>query len=208
MRNGWPWSRGTSSATVRPCGTRSALRGGSICLMGSGVMGPVAADPRASRAHALRPEPSTVADFPFRYASRDVCHRQQRTGRKPLTPPSAAPLWPVQPPLHRDAQPLVPKSQGGAHAAWLHRICPSQIHALFAAFALQMECRRAEALRSRPELALFEDWALRETDDFYERACASVRLRGLWLGAATAARLLKVVWIGPAATGLLSCGCR
>ena len=102
----------------------------------------------------------------------------------------------------------MPKSHGGAHAAWLHRICPSQIHALFAAFELQMECQRAEALRSRPELALFEEWALRETDDSCERACASVRLRGLWLGAATVARLLKEVWIAPGATGLLSCGCR
>lgn len=81
------------------------------------------------------------------------------------------------PPAQRDAHHLVPKSRGGVHTAWLHRICHRQVHALFTEAELERELSSVEALRTHPGMAPFLGWVRRKPDGFFQRTRKSDRLR-------------------------------
>lgn len=81
------------------------------------------------------------------------------------------------PPSQRDAHHLVPKSKGGRHTAYLHRICHRQIHALLTETELARQFNTVEALLAHPEIALFVAWVKNKPDDFMERTRKSQRLR-------------------------------
>ena len=77
----------------------------------------------------------------------------------------------------RDAHHLVPKSKGGRHTEYLHRICHRQIHALLTETELARQFNSVEALLAHPDIALFVDWVRTKPDDFMERTRKSQRLR-------------------------------
>lgn len=81
------------------------------------------------------------------------------------------------PPSQRDAHHLVPKSRGGVHTAWLHRICHRQVHALFSEVELERDYHDVDALRQHPEMARFLTWVRRRPDGFFERTRKSSRIR-------------------------------
>jgi hypothetical protein len=82
------------------------------------------------------------------------------------------------PAAQRDAHHLVPKSRGGVHTVWLHRICHRQVHALFTETELARQLHRAEALRAHPDMQRFLEWVRRKPNDFFERTRKSERLKG------------------------------
>lgn len=77
----------------------------------------------------------------------------------------------------RDAHHLIPKSKGGRHTEYLHRICHRQIHALFTETELARQLNSVEALLAHPDIALFVSWVKGKPDDFMERTRKSQRLR-------------------------------
>lgn len=77
----------------------------------------------------------------------------------------------------RDAHHLVPKSKGGRHTEFLHRICHRQVHALFTETELARQYATVEALLAHPEMARFVAWVRTKPDDFFERTRKSQRLR-------------------------------
>ena len=81
------------------------------------------------------------------------------------------------PPSQRDAHHLVPKSKGGRHTAYLHRICHRQIHALFTETELARQFNSVEALLAHPDIAHFVQWVKTKPDDFMERTRKSQRLK-------------------------------
>ena len=81
------------------------------------------------------------------------------------------------PPSQRDAHHLVPKSKGGRHTEYLHRICHRQIHALFTETELARQFNSVDALLAHPEMAHFLAWVKTKPDDFMERTRKSQRLR-------------------------------
>lgn len=81
------------------------------------------------------------------------------------------------PPSQRDAHHLVPKSKGGKHTEYLHRICHRQIHALFTETELARQLNSVEALLAHPDMGLFVAWVKTKPDDFMERTRKSRRLR-------------------------------
>jgi hypothetical protein len=78
---------------------------------------------------------------------------------------------------HKDAHHLVPKSKGGRHTEYLHRICHRQIHALFTENELAREFSTVEALLAHPEMARFVAWVKTKPADFHERTRKSLRVR-------------------------------
>ncbi len=82
------------------------------------------------------------------------------------------------PDAHKDAHHLVPKSKGGRHTEYLHRICHRQIHALFTENELARDYSSVEALLTHPEMARFVAWVKTKPEDFYERTRKSLRVRG------------------------------
>ena len=81
------------------------------------------------------------------------------------------------PPGQRDAHHLVPKSKGGRHTEYLHRICHRQIHALLTETELARQFNSVEALLTHPDVALFVAWVKTKPDDFMERTRKSQRIR-------------------------------
>lgn len=81
------------------------------------------------------------------------------------------------PAAQKDAHHLVPKSRGGRHTEYLHRICHRQIHALFSETELARQFNNLEALLAHPEMARFVSWVQTKPDAFYERTRKSQRLR-------------------------------
>lgn len=98
-----------------------------------------------------------------------------------LPPVDAAVVCPLcgrpVPPSQRDAHHLVPKSKGGRHTAYLHRICHRQIHALFSETELARSYSTVEDLLADPDVASFVAWVRTKPDDFYERSHRSQRRR-------------------------------
>ncbi|CAM8651080.1 HNH nuclease [Comamonadaceae bacterium] len=80
------------------------------------------------------------------------------------------------PTSQRDAHHLVPKSKGGRHTEYLHRICHRQIHALFTETELARQFNSVEALLTHPDVALFVAWVKTKPDDFMERTRKSQRI--------------------------------
>lgn len=78
----------------------------------------------------------------------------------------------------KDAHHLVPKSKGGRHTEYMHRICHRQIHALFTETELARQFHTVQTLLAHPEMARFVAWVSRKPDDFDERTRKSQRLRG------------------------------
>ena len=81
------------------------------------------------------------------------------------------------PPAQRDAHHLVPKSKGGRHTEFLHRVCHRQIHALLTETQVARQFNTVEALREHPELATFLDWVKTKPDDFMVRTRKSAQMR-------------------------------
>lgn len=77
----------------------------------------------------------------------------------------------------RDAHHLIPKSKGGRHTEYLHRICHRQIHALFTETELARQFNSVEALLAHPDMASFVAWVKTKPDDFMERTRKSQRIR-------------------------------
>ena len=81
------------------------------------------------------------------------------------------------PPSQRDAHHLVPKSKGGRHTEYLHRICHRQIHALLTETELARQFNSVDALLTHPDVALFVAWVKTKPNDFMERTHKSQRIR-------------------------------
>lgn len=81
------------------------------------------------------------------------------------------------PASQRDAHHLIPKSKGGRHTEYLHRICHRQIHALFTESELAKQFNSVEALLAHPDMAVFVAWIKNKPDDFMERTSKSHRLK-------------------------------
>lgn len=73
------------------------------------------------------------------------------------------------PPGQRDAHHLIPKSKGGKHTEFLHRICHRQIHALFSEIRLARQLNTVEALLEQAEIVRFVQWVRDKPNDFYLR---------------------------------------
>jgi 5-methylcytosine-specific restriction endonuclease McrA len=104
---------------------------------------------------------------------------EQRSAATAGQPDPTCPLCdrPI-PAAQRDAHHLVPKSRGGVHTVWLHRICHRQVHALFTETELARQLHQAEALRAHPDMQRFLEWVRRKPNDFFERTRKSERLKG------------------------------
>ena len=83
----------------------------------------------------------------------------------------------VIPPTQRDAQHLVPKSKGGRHTEYMHRICHRQIHALFTETELAKQLNSVEALLAHPGIQRFVAWVKTKPEDLMERTRKSQRLK-------------------------------
>ncbi len=83
------------------------------------------------------------------------------------------------PQSQRDAHHLIPKSKGGRHTEYLHRICHRQIHALFTETELARQFNSVEALLAHPDVAVFVAWVKTKPDSFMERTRKSQRLRSM-----------------------------
>lgn len=81
------------------------------------------------------------------------------------------------PAAQRDAHHLIPKSKGGRHTEYLHRICHRQIHALFTETELARQFNSVEALLAHPDMASFVAWVKTKPDEFMERTRKSQRIR-------------------------------
>jgi hypothetical protein len=81
------------------------------------------------------------------------------------------------PESQKDAHHLVPKSRGGRHAEYLHRICHRQIHALFSETELALTFNTAAALQQHPEMQRFIRWVKSKPNHFYEKTRKSSRLK-------------------------------
>lgn len=81
------------------------------------------------------------------------------------------------PQSQRDAHHMVPKSKGGRHTEYLHRICHRQIHALFTETELARQFNSVDALLAHPDIASFVAWVRTKPDDSMERTRKSQRLR-------------------------------
>ena len=77
----------------------------------------------------------------------------------------------------RDAHHLVPKSKGGRHTEYMHRICHRQIHALFTETELAKQLNSVEALLAHPDIQRFVAWVKSKPVDLMERTSKSQRLR-------------------------------
>ena len=83
----------------------------------------------------------------------------------------------VIPPSQRDAHHLVPKSKGGRHTEYMHRICHRQIHALFTETELAKQLNSVEALLAHPGIQRFMAWVKTKPEDLMERTRKSQRLK-------------------------------
>ena len=81
------------------------------------------------------------------------------------------------PESQKDAHHLIPKSKGGKSFEYLHRICHKQIHALFKENELAKVLNTAESLRNHSDMQTFINWVKNKSDDFYERAAKSSRIK-------------------------------
>ena len=81
------------------------------------------------------------------------------------------------PPAQRDAHHLVPKSRGGRHTEFLHRVCHRQIHALLTETELARQYATVQALLTHPEIRRFVDWVRTKPDDFFVATRKSARVR-------------------------------
>ena len=108
--------------------------------------------------------------------------RQLLAERLQALPVAAEPVCPLcQRPIpasQKDAHHLVPKSKGGRHTEFLHRICHRQIHALLTETELARQYSTVEALLAHPEVARFVAWVQTKPADFHERTRKSQRVRG------------------------------
>ena len=101
--------------------------------------------------------------------------------RAQVAAPDALPICPLcERPIPRseqDAHHLVPKSKGGRHTEYLHRICHKQIHALLTETELARSHHTVEALLAHPDIATFVAWVRGKPPEFRGRAFKSERLR-------------------------------
>ena len=81
------------------------------------------------------------------------------------------------PTSQRDAHHLVPKSKGGRHTEYLHRICHRQIHALLTETELAKQFNSVNTLLAHPDIAVFVAWVKNKPDEFMERTRKSQRLK-------------------------------
>ena len=81
------------------------------------------------------------------------------------------------PKAQQDAHHLVPKSKGGRHTEYLHRICHRQIHALLTETELARQYATIESLLTHAPLVAFIAWVRSKPNGFFERTRKSRRLK-------------------------------
>lgn len=97
---------------------------------------------------------------------------------RPPAGPVVCPLCEREiPPAQRDLHHLVPKSKGGRHTEYLHRVCHRQIHALLTETELARQYATVEALLQHPELQAFVAWVKTKPADFFVPTRKSGRLQ-------------------------------
>ena len=67
-----------------------------------------------------------------------------------------------------DAHHWVPKAEGGAETAWLHKICHRFVHETFSEKELARAYATPEALRAHPAVATFVAWVRRKPADYVD----------------------------------------
>ncbi len=82
------------------------------------------------------------------------------------------------PDAQRDAHHLVPKSKGGKHTTYLHRICHRQIHEWLTETELARHYNTVDDLLAHPGIQAFVKWVKTKPADFYERTRKTERIRG------------------------------
>lgn len=68
-----------------------------------------------------------------------------------------------------DKHHLVPKSKGGKHTVFLHRICHSKIHSVLTRSQLAKHYYKIDQLKKHPEIARFVTWISNKPPSFYSR---------------------------------------
>jgi hypothetical protein len=63
----------------------------------------------------------------------------------------------------------IPKSQGGAEQAPMHRVCHKKIHAVLSEKELAQDFSTPDALRGHPEIARFIRWVQRKPPEWNAR---------------------------------------
>lgn len=81
------------------------------------------------------------------------------------------------PPPQRDGHHLVPKSKGGRHTEYLHRVCHQQVHAPFTETELARQYATVEALLAHVEMQTFVAWVKTKPGEFFVHTRKSSRVR-------------------------------
>ena len=68
-----------------------------------------------------------------------------------------------------DRHHLVPKSRGGRHMIWLHRVCHKKIHSVFTEKELARSYSTLDALRAHEEIQKFIIWIRNKDPEFVAR---------------------------------------
>lgn len=83
----------------------------------------------------------------------------------------------VIPPAQADRHHLVPKSKGGRHTEFLHRVCHRQIHALLTESELAGRYATVQDLLQHAELQAFVTWVKTKPENFFVRTRKSMRIK-------------------------------
>jgi 5-methylcytosine-specific restriction endonuclease McrA len=119
-----------------------------------------------ARKHARERRADAGGDWPAPATARPL-------GADPSCPLCERPI----PAAQRDAHHLVPRSHGGRHTEYLHRICHRQLHALFTEAELAHSYHSVEALLAHPQVQRFVRWVRTRPPGFSERTRKSARVR-------------------------------
>lgn len=68
---------------------------------------------------------------------------------------------------------FVPKSRGGKETETCHRVCHSQIHALWTEKQLEKEFSDPEIIKADPRMQKFIAWVKKKEPDFYIKTISS-----------------------------------
>lgn len=68
-----------------------------------------------------------------------------------------------------DRHHLIPKSEGGTEAVWMHRSCHKKLHSLFDERTLAKVYNSFEALRENEDVRRFVTWVRKQPPEAIER---------------------------------------
>ncbi len=75
-----------------------------------------------------------------------------------------------------DRHHLIPKSRGGTHTVYLHRICHTKIHSVLNEVELKKDYNNIDKLRGHPQIVKFIKWISNKPPSFYKRTKKSNHL--------------------------------